>query len=94
MGQSSSTEEYQDDRSDSASGRDGCRLYSVKFSDSQWPIVYADEYNISFGGLERIHPFDSGKWGKIYKQLKGTYLYVLPDTSIHKSGVLCLILSR
>lgn len=91
MGQSSSTEEDQDDRSDSASGRDGCRLYSVKLSDNQWPIVYADEYNISFGGLERIHPFDSGKWGKIYKQLKGTYLCVLAGMIVHKSGEVCLI---
>ena len=79
MGQSPSTEEDQDDRSTSASQE--CRLYSVGLSDKQWPIVYADEYNISFGGLERIHPFDSGKWGKIYKQLKGTSPHVLSDVT-------------
>ena len=74
-----STEEDQDDRSTSASQE--CRLYSVKLSNKQWPIVYADEYNISFGGLERIHPFDSGQWGKIYKQLKGTSPHVLADVT-------------
>lgn len=35
------------------------------------PIVYSDIYNISFWGLERIHPFDSGKWGRIVDMLQG-----------------------
>ena len=29
------------------------------------PIVYNDNYNIGFFGLERFHPFDSAKYGKI-----------------------------
>ncbi len=29
------------------------------------PIVYADQYNIGFWGLERLHPFDSAKYGKV-----------------------------
>uniref|UniRef100_A0A4W3IB74 Histone deacetylase 11 n=1 Tax=Callorhinchus milii TaxID=7868 RepID=A0A4W3IB74_CALMI len=37
---------------------------------SSWPIVYSPGYNISFLGLEKLHPFDSGKWGKIIKFLK------------------------
>lgn len=36
----------------------------------QWPIVYRDEYNVRFGGLEKFHPFDANKWGNIYKFLK------------------------
>ena len=86
MGQSPSTEEDQDDGE--------CRLYNIKVSDKQWPIVYADEYNISFGGLERVHPFDSGKWGKIYKHLKGTAPRVLADLAaagLVGSGEVCLI---
>lgn len=75
MGQSTSSEELQDDTE--------CRHYSVKVSDKQWPIVYADEYNISFAGLERIHPFDSGKWGKIHKQLKGTSTYISAALTAH-----------
>ena len=37
--------------------------------DKQWSIVYKDSYNIGFMGLEKIHPFDAGKWGKIHKRL-------------------------
>ena len=29
------------------------------------PIVYHSKYNISFFGIEKIHPFDSTKYGKI-----------------------------
>jgi len=32
-----------------------------------WPIVYRKEYNVKFFGLEKLHPFDSKKWGHIYK---------------------------
>ncbi|KAL4226119.1 Histone deacetylase 11 [Mactra antiquata] len=42
----------------------------VDVSDSQWPIVYGPEYNIGFLGLEKLHPFDAGKWGKVYQFLK------------------------
>uniref|UniRef100_A0A8C5RYB0 Histone deacetylase 11 n=1 Tax=Laticauda laticaudata TaxID=8630 RepID=A0A8C5RYB0_LATLA len=35
-----------------------------------WPIVYSPDYNISFLGLEKLHPFDAGKWGKIINFLK------------------------
>ncbi|XP_053324929.1 histone deacetylase 11 [Spea bombifrons] len=35
-----------------------------------WPIVYSPNYNISFLGLERLHPFDSGKWGKVIGYLR------------------------
>lgn len=32
-----------------------------------WPIVYRKDYNVTFFGLETFHPFDSKKWGHIYK---------------------------
>ena len=32
-------------------------------------FVYSDNYNISFCGLEKIHPFDSHKYGNIYNFL-------------------------
>ncbi|ELT95657.1 hypothetical protein CAPTEDRAFT_197333 [Capitella teleta] len=38
--------------------------------ETQWPIVYSPEYNIAFLGLEKLHPFDSGKWGRVYEFLK------------------------
>jgi len=47
-----------------------CHLY-VEVKANQWPIVYSADYNIGFLGLERLHPFDSGKWGKVFQYLKG-----------------------
>lgn len=35
------------------------------------PIVYHPDYNISFMGLEKLHPFDAGKWGKVIHFLRG-----------------------
>jgi histone deacetylase 11 len=34
------------------------------------PIFYRDEYNISFMGLEKLHPFDSQKYGRVFSYLK------------------------
>ena len=36
-----------------------------------WPIVYHKDYNISFIGMEKLHPFDSGKWGRVHRFLIG-----------------------
>jgi len=33
--------------------------------------VYSPDYNITFMGLEKLHPFDAGKWGKVINFLKG-----------------------
>jgi len=32
--------------------------------------VYSENYGIHLGGLERLHPFDIGKYGHIYKALE------------------------
>ncbi|XP_072438324.1 histone deacetylase 11 isoform X1 [Chiloscyllium punctatum] len=50
---------------------------------TQWPIVYSSDYNISFLGLEKLHPFDSGKWGKIVHFLKEEKL--ISDETIVKA---------
>ncbi|XP_066553882.1 histone deacetylase 11 [Amia ocellicauda] len=34
------------------------------------PIVYSPDYNITFMGLEKLHPFDAGKWGKVIHFLR------------------------
>ncbi|XP_060036322.1 histone deacetylase 11 isoform X1 [Erinaceus europaeus] len=39
-------------------------------SEARWPIVYSPRYNITFLGLEKLHPFDAGKWGKVIGFLK------------------------
>ena len=55
-------------------GEDGTtpRLHEKTAEPHQWPIVYSSAYNIGFLGMEKVHPFDSGKWGKIFNFLKGT----------------------
>ncbi|XP_071816384.1 histone deacetylase 11-like isoform X2 [Apostichopus japonicus] len=53
----------------------------VSVNDYQWPIVYRKEYNLGFLGLEKLHPFDSAKWGKIFNILKGQ-LMVTEDTIV------------
>lgn len=40
-------------------------------------VVYSRHYNIGFFGLERLHPFDSRKYGRAWKLLKGRFGYRL-----------------
>ncbi|KAL1110400.1 hypothetical protein AAG570_007931 [Ranatra chinensis] len=37
---------------------------------SQCPLVYSENYNVRFGGLEKLHPFDAAKWRNIFEYLK------------------------
>lgn len=53
----------------------------VDVKNTQWPIVYGPEYNIGFLGLEKIHPFDAGKWGKVYDFLKADGM-IRDDTTV------------
>ena len=55
---------------DNAGGTNDVRLYT-EIRPEQWPIIYSPEYDISFAGLERLHPFDSCKWSKVYRFLLG-----------------------
>ncbi|KAJ3686511.1 hypothetical protein LUZ61_015675 [Rhynchospora tenuis] len=32
---------------------------------SKVPFIYSSSYDISFLGLEKLHPFDSSKWGRV-----------------------------
>ncbi|XP_027692895.1 histone deacetylase 11 [Vombatus ursinus] len=45
------------------------QLYE-EVSKTCWPIIYSPRYNITFLGLEKLHPFDAGKWGKVINFLK------------------------
>jgi hypothetical protein len=38
-------------------------------SDHKVPIIYSPIYNITLGGLEKLHPFDAQKYGKIHAYL-------------------------
>ena len=56
----------------------------IKVAKGKWPILYSPSYDITFGGLERIHPFDSSKWRRVYqllvekKMLKGDVDVIKP----------------
>ncbi len=39
----------------------------------QIKIVYSPHYNISFFGIERLHPFDSKKYGRAWDLLQGQF---------------------
>jgi histone deacetylase 11 len=49
-------------------------------------IVYARQYNISFYGLERLHPFDSRKYGRAYRALRQHYGRDLRSRVIRPDG--------
>ena len=43
-------------------------------TEMKWPIVYSSDYNISFAGLERLHPFDTHKYGRVFRNLEDSGL--------------------
>lgn len=57
-------------------------------------VVYSRHYNIGFYGLERLHPFDSRKYGRAWKQLRrhfGSSLrqyHVRPERPANRSELL------
>eukprot|EP00117_Sycon_ciliatum_P024554 scpid82555/ scgid20583/ Histone deacetylase 11 len=47
------------------------RLYrSGEDFSTRWPIVYSSVYNIGFLGMEKLHPFDSKKWGRVFAMIQ------------------------
>ncbi|XP_055953614.1 histone deacetylase 11-like isoform X2 [Argiope bruennichi] len=50
-------------------------------NEDQLPIIYSPHYNIRFMGLQKLHPFDSEKWGKVYNLLLGSGV-IKKDTSV------------
>ena len=53
-------------------------------------IVYSPKYNIGFYGLERLHPFDSRKYGRAWKQLRARFgkslrqIHVSPERAVSR----------
>src|SRR5579862_8844418 len=43
-------------------------LHALKRSD-HLPIVFHKSYDISFGWLDKLHPFDGNKYGKVHHDL-------------------------
>lgn len=42
------------------------QLY-INVERDKWPIIYRNEYNVHFMGIEKLHPFDASKWKHIFK---------------------------
>ncbi|KAF6175347.1 hypothetical protein GIB67_021852 [Kingdonia uniflora] len=38
-------------------------------SPSKVPLIYSSSYNIAFFGIEKLHPFDASKWGRVCRFL-------------------------
>ncbi|XP_021907691.1 histone deacetylase 2 isoform X1 [Carica papaya] len=38
---------------------------------SKVPLIYSSSYDIAFLGIEKLHPFDSSKWGRVCRFLIG-----------------------
>ena len=62
----------------SAHGRPHTTQLYQHVPETRWPIVYSPRYNITFMGLEKLHPFDAGKWGKVISFLKGLEALTCP----------------
>jgi len=54
---------------------------------NQWPIIYSTNYNITFLYMEKLHPFDSSKWGSIINFLRRIF-----NTNFNFSDFLFIIL--
>lgn len=57
-------------------------------------VVYSRHYNIGFYGLERLHPFDSRKYGRAWKLLRGHFgstlrqLHLRPNRPANRDDLL------
>lgn len=56
-------------------------------TNSQLPIVYHPNYNISFLGLEKLHPFDSCKFQKVVAGLKTNGIIESTEQLVQPSAV-------
>lgn len=62
-------------------------------AEAKWPIVYSPDYNISFAGLEKLHPFDTHKYGRVFKSLKAQNI-LSKDTVYEPPRPAVAVLSR
>lgn len=51
------------------------------------PIVYSPTYNISFFGLEKIHPFDAAKYRRVMEDLHASDFFNPSRDRIHRPEI-------
>nr|ASU54223.1 histone deacetylase [Hevea brasiliensis] len=47
---------------------------------SKVPLIYSSAYDISFLGIEKLHPFDSSKWGRVCR-------FLIVEGVLDKNGI-------
>ncbi|OAY54095.1 histone deacetylase 2 [Manihot esculenta] len=47
---------------------------------SKVPLIYSSAYDISFLGIEKLHPFDSSKWGRVCR-------FLIVDGVLNKNSI-------
>lgn len=52
------------------------------------PLVYSHSYNIGFGGIQRLHPFDTKKWLKVFQSLS---IWVDSNNKVRKACLFCCV---
>lgn len=45
-------------------------LYGEQSMPEKIPIIYSEHYDIALAGIEKLHPFDTKKHGKVYRYLR------------------------
>ncbi|WKY13740.1 hypothetical protein Q1695_004519 [Nippostrongylus brasiliensis] len=73
-----------EDRRRAAPGEDQAPLETnllVDITDQQCPLIFHEIYDVKMYGIEKCHPFDAGKWGRVYAKLKEWQL-VSDDTIV------------
>jgi histone deacetylase 11 len=41
----------------------------IKFTRMKYPFIYSESYNLTACGLEKVHPFDSIKYRRVFQAL-------------------------
>jgi hypothetical protein len=64
----------------SANRVNNTKLYEPIAADgNKLAIIYHNLYDISFMGLQKLHPFDAGKWGRIVTFLAGAIIRLISN---------------
>lgn len=61
----------------------------LNISKEQLPIIYRKEYNVKFCGLEKLHPFDTKKYGHVFK-VSNLYILAIKILVKIKAGFMLL----
>ena len=58
-----------------------------RFSKLRHPLVYHPRYNITACGIEKVHPFDSCKYGRVLQYIKN-FGVIENESQLHKPDMI------